>query len=281
MISSAVPRKGARALRRADTQGFLWLYLVVLTGAEIAVVLVSPLLVFPLHGGLAAVLAGLYAYLQTNSVQDERRRELSGLVLALTLAPLIRIISLTLPLASIEPAFRYMAAGVPMIVGAFLVARTLKLSPARIGLQWRDTPWQVGIFVVSIGFGFIEYLILRPSPLGPSALTFAGLLPALSVGLSAGFSEELLFRGVLQRALRPVTGRWTVLYASAIFAVLHVGYQSFVDLAFVFAVGLVFGLVFERTRSIIGVSAGHAIANITLYFIAPFVLILGAGTTLP
>ena len=36
-----------------------------------------------------------------------------------------------------------------------------------------------------------------------------------------------------------------------------------------FGVGLLYGWVFERSRSIIGISIGHGQANVVLFFIAP------------
>jgi len=105
-----------------------------------------------------------------------------------------------------------------------------------------------------------------------------GLLPALGIGLFTGFPEELVFRGVLQTATRPILGRWNWVYVSGIFAVLHIGYQSYVDLVFVFVIGLFYGWIFERTRSIIGISIGHGVANVILFFVAPN---LAAAAALP
>jgi membrane protease YdiL (CAAX protease family) len=99
--------------------------------------------------------------------------------------------------------------------------------------------------------------------------TAAGLVPALAVGISTGFPEELIFRGVMQTATRPLLGRWNWVYVSAVFAVLHIGYKSVLDLAFVFGVGLLYGWIFERSRSIVGVAVGHGLANVILFFVAP------------
>jgi uncharacterized protein len=132
-----------------------------------------------------------------------------------------------------------------------------------------------------VGLGCVEYLILQPLAMGAPAWTAVGFVPALAVGIFTGFPEELLFRGVLQTALRPLIGRWNWVYASFIFATLHLGYRSLVDLAFVFAVGLVYGWVFERTRSIIGISIGHGIANAVLFFVMPHLLPLAAPMPLP
>jgi membrane protease YdiL (CAAX protease family) len=55
------------------------------------------------------------------------------------------------------------------------------------------------------------------------------------------------------------------------FGVLHVGYQSLVDVIFVTGVGLLFGWIVLRTRSIIGVTLAHGLTNIMLFLIMPFV----------
>jgi uncharacterized protein len=125
--------------------------------------------------------------------------------------------------------------------------------------------------VASVGLGLVEYLILRPEPLGGLPWE-TGLLPALSLAFFTGFPEELIFRGIMQTAARPLLGRWNWPYVAAVFAALHIGYQSLIDVAFVFAVGLLYGWVFERTRSIIGVSIGHGVANGILFFVAPYLL---------
>jgi hypothetical protein len=46
--------------------------------------------------------------------------------------------------------------------------------------------------------------------------------------------------------------------------------MSALDLVFVFGVGLLYGWVFERSRSIIGISIAHGQANVVLFFIAPY-----------
>ena len=99
----------------------------------------------------------------------------------------------------------------------------------------------------------VEYAILKPAPMGPLPWVAGGVLPAVVVGLATGFPEELIFRGVLQTATRPILGRLNWIYASLVFAALHIGYQSALDLAFVFGVGLLYGWVFERSRCIVGI----------------------------
>jgi membrane protease YdiL (CAAX protease family) len=244
-------------------------YLAALTVAEIAVTFGNPLLVFPLHGAIVGVAAVHVGLLEQRAGRERRLHPLTPFLLAFLLAALIRIISLTLPLSKIDEPFRYVFAGVPMTLGALLVARSAGFSARDVGLVWRVWWLQVAAVLASVALGVIEFAILRPTPMGGFPWTAAGLVPALAVGISTGFPEELIFRGVMQTATRPLLGRWNWVYVSAVFAVLHIGYKSVLDLAFVFGVGLLYGWIFERSRSIVGVSIGHGLANVILFFVAP------------
>ena len=88
--------------------------------------------------------------------------------------------------------------------------------------------------------------------------------------VGTGFVEEFIFRGVLQRTAMEVFGRWGIIYVSLLFAVMHIGFLSLIDVTFVFAVALFFGWVVKKTGSLFGVTLAHGITNIILYLIAPF-----------
>lgn len=252
-------------------------YAIVLLVGEVLVTFVNPVLVFPLHGGLVVAVSLHLAWLARRPVETAESRALTALLLSFVVAPLIRIISLTLPLAQIEPAYRYFFAGVPMALGALLVARTLGLGGEQIGIVWRKPRLQALAVFGSLGLGLVEFTILRPAPLGALPWTLAGLLPAVAVGIFTGFPEEVIFRGLLQTTARPIMRSGTVLYAATVFAVLHIGYESATDLMFVFAVGLFYGWIFERSRSIVGVSIGHGLANVALFFVAPHLMSVLTG----
>lgn len=245
-------------------------YLVMVTVAEAAVTFINPMLVFPLHGGMIAILATHIANLERRAGRDPASRYLAAVLMTMMLSPLIRVISLTLPLAQLPDPHQYLFAGIPMTVGALIVARYVGFRRQSIGLVWRGASWQLLAVLGSVIIGLAEYLILQPEPLGDFPWTAAGWLPALSVAFATGFPEELIFRGMMQTALRPlISTGWNVLYVSIVFAVLHLGYQSGIDLVFVFGASLFYGWIFERSRSIIGVSIGHGLANAILFFVAP------------
>ena len=201
------------------------------------------------------------------------------LLLVLALAPLVRILSLSMPLEDLDLMYWYAIVGAPLMITALLTARTLGLSWRSIGFSVRSLRIQALVVTTGLAFGVAEYFILKPEPLIDEFSWGAFWLPALILLIGTGFNEELVFRGVMQSASSDALGKWAILYVTVVFAVLHLGYKSVVDVAFVFAVGLFFGWVVAKTRSLLGVTLSHGITNIALYLVVPFLGI--AGSTAP
>jgi uncharacterized protein len=197
-------------------------------------------------------------------------RPIRGVLVTLTFAPLIRLISLSLPLFPFPRIYWYLIISAPLFVAAWLMARLLGLSRDELGVNLRRLPLQGLVTLTGFSFGYIEYRILQPQPLAASFTWQAILVPALILLVCTGFFEELVFRGLMQTAARPVLGRFALTFVALVFAALHIGYQSPLDLLFVFGVGLFFGWVTLKTGSILGVSLAHGLTNIVLFLIMPF-----------
>jgi membrane protease YdiL (CAAX protease family) len=202
-----------------------------------------------------------------------RERSEAKLLLALCLAPLIRILSLGMPLEDVDLAYWFLIVAAPMIVAAFLVARTLGLTRYDLGLTVHAIPLQLLVGVTGVGLGIAEYFILKPDPLIDELTWQQAWWPALILLVATGFGEELVFRGVMQSASTDLLGKVAIPYVAIVFAALHVGYESAADVAFVFLVALFFGWVVAKTRSLLGVTLCHGIANVVLYVIVPFTAI--------
>jgi len=82
--------------------------------------------------------------------------------------------------------------------------------------------------------------------------------------------EELIFRGVIQRALTEIVGGLAGLYVAALYAMLNMGYQSALNLLFVFAASLFFSWIVARTHNLLGVALAHGLANLGLFLVWPF-----------
>ena len=192
------------------------------------------------------------------------------LLLMLTLVPLIRIISLSLPLATFPQMYWYLLTSIPIFVAAFMVLRQLHWSWRDMGINGRYLLWQIPLALSGFLIGYLEYLILKPEPLIKTVTWAHWLAAALILLISTGFLEELIFRQMMQKtAVKRLGNLSGIVYVAAIFAVLHIGYSSFTDVLFVFAVGLFFGWAVYKTGSIVGVTLAHGLANIALFLVFP------------
>jgi LysM repeat protein/membrane protease YdiL (CAAX protease family) len=246
-------------------------YVILIAVAELLTVMTDARWGLALHIGILTALL-----VQASLVTGQPYHKL---LLVLALAPLVRILSLSMPLEDLDLMYWYAIVGAPLMVTALLVARTLGLSWRSLGFSVRSLRIQALVVVTGLAFGVAEYFILKPKPLIDEFSWGAFWLPALILLIGTGFNEELVFRGVMQSASSDALGKWAILYVTVVFAVLHLGYKSVVDVAFVFAVGLFFGLVVAKTRSLLGVTLSHGITNIALYLVVPFLGI--AASTAP
>lgn len=237
-------------------------YLVMLTLAEVLTTLVEPRLGLLLH---SLLLAGALAYSARHWDRPVHR-----FWTTLSLAPLIRLMSLSLPLRMFPQVYWYLVVSIPLFIAATVVRRTLNVSWEECGLHGKGLPLQLLVAVVGPLLGLVEYRILRPAPLISSLNWGQILVPALILLFSTGLLEELIFRGVMQWAVLEVMGKPGIVYVAAVFAVLHTGHRSLAEVFFVFGVALFFGWFVYRTRSIVGVSLAHGLINVWLFLVVPF-----------
>ena len=138
--------------------------------------------------------------------------------------------------------------------------------------------------------GAALFVVLTFVPGGPffAAASTAGgvaklvpLVPWLLVFvLSNAFAEELLYRGLYLQRYEPLTGPWLALLSTAlVFALSHmqVTYtpQVWGFVAFVFVLGLLWGVLMQKSKSIWGSVLFHAGADVAI--ILPIMQKLAAG----
>lgn len=247
--------------------------LVAFAAAELLTTYGSPIAGIALH---AVILTALIAAagLAGEAGAGAEPAHLSRLLYSLTLVPLIRILSLSMPLARFDPVFWYLMAGLPVFVAAVVIMGSLSLRPIAIGLRLRWSLLQPAVVALGFALGFLEYQILGPEPLIGELTLARFIVPALVLMVATGFLEEFLFRGILQTTASATLGGFAILYVSLVFAILHIGYRSATDVAFVLIIALIYGWVVRRTGSIMGVSISHGITNIMLFLVVPFITAL-------
>lgn len=203
-----------------------------------------------------------------------RRQTHQQLLLSLALVPLVRIISLSMPLVNIPPIWWYPLIYAPLLVAAVMVVRVLNLRAKDIGLSvsFRLLPLQLAVALSGFAIGVAEYFILKPEATVIELTWQEAWLPALMFIVCTGFVEEFMFRGVLQRTAVGAFGWWGIVYISLLFAIVHLIHYSAIDIVFVFGIALFFGWVVKKTGSLLAVTLSHGIANAVLYLVVPFFL---------
>ena len=254
--SYLVPNKGMWLIP------LIYLQLVVL--AEALTSLREPRLGLIVHGVLLIALL-LHGSFERN-IQQRR------FLLAMALTPLVRLLSLSLPLQGRPLVSWYFMVGALLYLASYFTARVTGFTRQRIGFSLKSLPIQLIIGFCGVLLGVLEYFILQPAPLAEEFTIQAIWLPALVLLIFTGLLEEVIFRGLLQAASFSTMGRFGLTYVAIVFAVLHFGYRSVADVIFVFLVGWVFGLLVQKTGSLVGVSLAHGLTNISLYLIFPFLL---------
>jgi membrane protease YdiL (CAAX protease family) len=253
-LANPIVRSGAIAL----------FYLLLITLAELTTTYVDPQSGVIFH---SAIMVGLLFH---GSViyQGPLRRFL----ILLSLAPLIRILSLSIPLSTLglPVIYWYLVIGSLLAVAAFIAGSFTKMSRSRIGWSGRRWPLQLLIGSIGIGLGLVEYWILHPGPLAATMDFWDILISIFILLVFTGVLEEFIFRGLLQSVSMQLLGRFGLVYIAVLFSVLHMGYHSVEDLIFVLGVGLLFGWIVWKTHSLLGASLAHGIANVCLYIFFPF-----------
>ncbi len=87
--------------------------------------------------------------------------------------------------------------------------------------------------------------------------------------LAAPIVEEILFRGFLQPAVRPIVGKTnTIIISGGLFALVHLNAHVFLQ---IFILGLLLAYLFEQTKSLIAPITVHLLHNsITLVFLLTY-----------
>ncbi len=244
-------------------------YLLLVTCAEL-------LTIYDAKAGIALHAVILFALLLHSGMESDKNKNLSTFLMALLLAPLIRILSLSLPFIYFSRISWFFLISIPTFIAILTCMWVQKLRAKDIGLtlsKLKHTPIEAGVVLLAIPAGIIEYHILEPLPFpasGSGAVNF--ITASLIFIMCTGFLEELVFRGLIQYNGIRLMSKWNgILFVSTIFSVLHIGNLALWDCMLAFSIGFVYSVVREKTGSIYGISVSHGIINIILFLVAPVV----------
>ena len=236
-----------------------WLYVSLLIGAEWLGSSLSPT-----AGILVQVLFFVLLLGRSYFVTDAER----GFHYALAVVTFTRLLPAMLPGLNLNESTRSFIAYGLLIV---LTISTTRFLGYKLFTKPRlvHFPLFLLLLVLSGGFGYLGYLLLRPIPLVEVLEPASLIAPILNVTV-AGLTEELLFRGLLLvAAVRFLGFRQGVILATLLSASFYLGMGSWLFVGLMVLVGLLFSYFTLRTLSTLGVIFVHAVLNIVLFIVLP------------
>lgn len=193
------------------------------------------------------------------------------LLVALTLPSLLRILGLTIPVASTPVAIWYLMAGTPALLGAVLGARVIGLPASLVGRPASPSA-QILIALSGVTNGLLAFLVLRPAALAGGPI--AAIASAVVLVVVVAGTEELVFRGGLQTVVADLFGSPMVGIgvSTGVFTFMYAGSLSFAFVVLMFATGLFLGWAVQLTGSLWGAIGAHAAMIVGLVVVWPIVL---------
>jgi membrane protease YdiL (CAAX protease family) len=256
MSAPAAARSQSIALAR-PALAWVGVYVAALVGAEAVAAFAPPVAG---AGAAGAVLLVLVGHQLLSGARVTR------VYAALAVIPLLRLAGLGL--ARHDQVLVLAMSGVPVLVAVVLSARTLELPGVlALGEIERRSQWQAGIAALCLAAVAATALDVAP-------LTGSRALPALGAAavaafVFAGVLEELVFRGIVQGALDPVLGAWSVPVADLLFTAAYLGSGSAAYTAFMAVFGLACGWWVRRTRSLAGAALAHGALAVWVLVLHP------------
>jgi membrane protease YdiL (CAAX protease family) len=251
MSESAVMNELALPVSR-PARAAVVVYLAALVAAEALGAFAGPVAAAAANGAVLVVLLGHYVL----GAGGETKA-----LAALALVPLLRLSSLGL--ATGDRLALLVIAGAPVLLAVVLATRALEL-PGVLAL-WElrlRSQWQVAAAV-----GIAAALVAPALDVAPAVHAHSLLRAALAVAVVfvfVGLLEELVFRGVIQGALEPLIGAWSVAAADALFAATYLDSGAAAYTIGMTAFGLACGWWVRRTRSVAGAAVAHGLVAVAL-----------------
>ena len=237
--------------------------LLLVTGAEFSIIY-TPTFGIAFHVAILFSLL-IFSVLTKNST-------FADFLLAFAIVPLIRILSLSMPLTHLAYITWFLLISIPIFIAIFACMTLQKLSLKDVGITFpkaKDLPIEIGVVLLALPIGVLEYYLLKPEPLLYELEPALLIASVLIIIICTGFVEELVFRGLLQYHAVKMMGWWGILFITATFAIMHIGNLNYWDVLLAFTLGGVYALVARKTGSIYGVTLSHGLVNIILFLIGP------------
>jgi uncharacterized protein len=261
----------AHPVERVGREAFaIGAYIGFMAAAEACIAFVSPLagtIVYSLL--LIVMLTHSVARLAPADARgvDSYKLDSTNAIVALAFLPVLRLVSVTAPVGGGSAAAQYLLVGGILLAAIAWAVWVVRLPVASLRSQYPTL--EVGVVALAVPLMFAAYFAIRPDSFAEgSRFTQLGAA-ALAAGLAA-IVEELIFRGFIQSAFaRLYGGAAAPLCATALYVISYLGARPLIMIVYAGVLGLLFGRVVQRTRSLLGVIVSHALLNVGLFVLLP------------
>ncbi len=225
-------------------------------------------------GGLvhATILIALFAtYFLAGSFPYRRA------LLVLVLIPLMRLLSLTVPIPELPQVYWYAAIGIPLLYATLIVYRYVRVPLEWLRMQWVNphrsySPAQLLFGLLGIPLSLVGFFLLHPKPLISPQNWMELIAAALILIVFAGYTEELILRGLILPMMVEVYGTGGVWVSAFLSLVLYLGSYSIPYVLFNGCLGFLLALWVKRTGSILGAVMVHSLIVVGLLLLWPVLI---------
>jgi uncharacterized protein len=232
--------------------------------AEAATALVAPLIGVILHGAIVLTIINIYLLIP---FLPHRKA-----FLTLLLLPILRLMSLTIPISALPPLYWYAAIGIPLLFSTTVVINMVHPPVAPLLFRFPKAFGQIAFGLVGIPLSVAAYRLIPVTPFFNPANWIEVLIGVISLTIFSAFAEELIFRYLIQSTLEEVFGKLGVWLGAILYASLFATTLSLPAICFWGIVGLLFGFWVKRTHSIWGAVFAHSLILVGGVVVYPLVL---------
>ena len=181
---------------------------------------------------------------------------------ALALIALLRTLSIAAVVPRLPEYWWYAAVGLPVLAGALLASRLIDAPSVRLAITIRRPEFDTILGLLGFPIGLVGYAALRPDALLKSGDPLSILVVMAVLTVFGGFLEELVYRGILQRAAIDAFGsQWAgIFFAATLGALMYWGTGEFAYMFVIWLLGIGYGLALVRGASLWGIAASHSVA---------------------
>jgi membrane protease YdiL (CAAX protease family) len=212
---------------------------------------------------VGATIDGVLLFTIVNVAFFSRSDSIRKILIPLLLVPLLRILSLAIPIPHIMPIFWYLLVGVPLLIATFIVVRVIGLPALSLRQSFMKWFLQILFGLLGIPIGILAaYLLSSPSIMIPGKTIGWIISGAIILTLCSALIEEIIFRGLVQNVTLDSYGLIGLLISSGVYAIMTVGTLSPGYVIFFGITGLLFSLWVKISGSLWGVILAHCLVNI-------------------